>query len=304
MDIKYLPIVCIVFSLAVPALAEAVPSTVESGSAAVSSAAAASSGAGQQLEGFNLNGYTSTGKKAWDINGDKADISDTQINVTNVNANFYNPKDNANLTSKTGVIDKTNGDVHLQDDVVITSQERGTTMTTDSLDWKRNQDLVTTEDPVKIEDQQGTVTGVGLTAHPSLKTAQLNEDVKALINTTKDTASATSAQTVEITCTGPMQMDQARMYAVFNDNVVASEPSTGRRLYADKMQVWFDDKNKKIKKVICSGSVKVIQGNNVSYADEMVYNGADETLVMTGRPKLVFDTGDQNGKGMFQKMGK
>ena len=76
--------------------------------------------AAQQLQGFNLNGYTDTGKKAWEINGDKADISDTSIKVTKVNANFYNPKQNTNLTSDTGTIDKTNGDVHLQDDVVIT----------------------------------------------------------------------------------------------------------------------------------------------------------------------------------------
>ncbi len=254
----------------------------------------------QQLEGFNLNGYTSTGKKAWEINGDKADISDEKIDVTNVNANFYDPKQNANLKSRTGTIDKVNGDLHLQDDVVITA-ERGTTMTTDSLDWKRSQDLVTTDDPVRIEDEQGTVTGVGLKGHPNLKTAQLNEDIKAVINTNKDLKAP--AQTVEITCDGPMEMDQGRMYAVFNKNVVAMEPASGRKLYADKMEVWFDDKNKKIKKVICSGNVKVIQGNNASYADEMVYTGSDEKLIMTGRPKLVFDTGGESGTGMFQKVG-
>ncbi len=259
----------------------------------------------QQLEGFNLNGYTDTGKKAWEINGDKADISDENIKVTNVNANFYNPKQNANLTSKTGTIDKVNGNVHLQDDVVVVAQERGTTMTTDSLNWDRNQDLVTTKDLVTIEDQQGTVTGTGLTAHPTLKTAQLNEDVKAVINTAKDTASSvTSAQTVEITCDGSMQMDQMKIYAVFHDNVVAVEASTGRQLYADKMEVWFDEKNKKIKKVICTGNVKVVQGNNASYAEKMTYDGIDETLTMSGRPKMVFDTGDNKGKGMFQQLGK
>ena len=258
-------------------------------------------GPNQQFEGFNLNGYTDTGKKAWEINGDKADISDDKIKVTNVNANFYDSKQNANLKSRTGTIDKINGDVHLQDDVVITA-DRGTKMTTDSLDWKRNQDLVSTKDPVKIVDQQGTVTGIGLIGHPNLKKAQLNEDVKAVMKTAKDTAAA--SQTVEITCDGPMEMDQVKMYAVFNKNVVAVEASTGRQLRADQMKVWFDDKNKKIRKVICSGHVSVIQGNNASYADEMVYSGDDQKLTMTGRPKLIFDTGDGAGKGLFQKMGQ
>jgi LPS export ABC transporter protein LptC len=259
----------------------------------------------QQLEGFNLNGYTPTGKKSWEINGDKADISDAQIKVNNVNANFYNPKENANLTSKTGTINKTTGDVHLQDDVVITA-DRGTKMTTDSLDWNRNKDLVTTNDPVKIVDKQGTVTGTGLTGHPNLKQAQLNQDVKAVVSTAKDTASAAvkAAQTMQITCDGPMQMDQVKMYAVFNKHVVAVEASTGRELHADLMRVWFDDKSKKIKKVICTGNVSILQGENASYADEMVYNGDDETLVMNGRPKLVFDTGGSKGQGLFQKIGQ
>ena len=268
--------------------------------------AAEDTGPAQQLEGFNLNGYTDTGKKSWEINGDKADISDQQIKVTNVNANFFDPKQtakkDANLTSKTGTIDKVNGDMHLEDNVVITAADRGTTMTTDSLDWKRNQDLVTTDDPVKIVDQQGTVTGMGLRGHPTLKKAQLNSDVKAVINTAKDAAH--TAQTVEITCDGPMQMDQAKMYAVFNKNVVAIEASTGRQLRADTMYVWFDDKNKKIKKLICKGHVSVIQGNNASYSEEMIYDGVNQTLVMSGRPKLVFDTGDKTGSGIFQQMGK
>ena len=253
----------------------------------------------QQLEGFNLNGYTTGGKKSWEINGDKADISDDKIKITNVNANAFE-KQKVNLTSKTGVLSKTNGDVHLEDDVVITA-ERGTQMTTDSLDWSRNKDLVTTDDPVKITDDQGVVTGKGLTAHPTMKQASLNRDVKAVLNTAKDAA---PGQTATITCDGPMTMDQQKMYAVFNDNVAAVEDSTGRQMYADKMEVYFDDKQKKIKKVVCTGNVKVLQGDNVSYADQMIYDGENQELTMTGRPKLVFDTSKGKGDGLFPKMNK
>ena len=257
----------------------------------------------QQLQGFNLNGYNNTGQKTWQVNGDKADISDDKIKITNVDANFYG-KENANLTSKTGTIDKVNGEVHLQDDVVITA-DRGTQMTTDSLDWNRNKNLITTKDPVKITDEQGVITGKGLTAHSDLKQASINQDVKAVINTSSSskTLKPQDAQTVIITCDGPMKMDQLKMHATFTDNVIASEKSTGRRLYADKMDVWFDDKNKKIKKVICKGNVRVVQGTNASYADEMVYTGDDEKLTLTGRPKIVFDTNSTKGEGMFKAAG-
>ncbi len=261
--------------------------------------AAAQEGPTQQLEGFNLNGYTTAGKKSWEINGDKADISDDKIKITNVNANSFD-KQKTNLTSRTGTIDKTNGDIHLKDDVVITA-ERGTQMTTDSLDWSRNKDLITTRAPVRIVDERGVVTGTGLTAHPNMKQAALNQKVKAVLNTDKDLA---PDKTATITCDGPMQMDQLKMHAVFNINVVAIEKSTGRQLYADKVDVFFDDKNKKIKKLICTGHVKVVQGENVSYADQMIYDGESEQLTMTGRPKLIFDTSQGKGGGLFPKTAK
>lgn len=255
----------------------------------------------QQLEGFNLNGYTDSGKKSWEINGDRADINDESINVTNVNANFFDPKQNANLKSRTGVINKVSGDVHLQDDVVLTS-DRGTTMTTDSLNWSRNKDLVNTDDTVSIKDVKGTLTGTGLVGHPNLKQATLNQDITATINT--GDSKAPSGSLVEITCDGPMEVDQLKMTAVFNRNVVARELQTGRQLQADKMTIWFDDKNKKLKKVICSGHVIATQGNNSTYADEMIYTGDDEKLIMTGRPKLIFDTGSTTDNNLFDKIGK
>jgi LPS export ABC transporter protein LptC len=257
----------------------------------------------QQLQGFNLNGYNNTGQKTWEVNGDKADISEDKIKVTNVDANFFG-KEKANLTSKKGTIDKVSGQVHLQDDVVITS-ERGTKMTTDSLDWNRNQNLITTKDSVQITDKQGVVTGEGMTARSDLKQASINKDVKAIINTNGKTNKLgdNNSQKVTITCDGPMKMDQLHFHASFSDNVVALEESTGRELYADKMDVWFDDKSKKIKKVICKGHVKSVQGGNATYSQEMIYTGEDEQLVMTGRPKIVFDTGSSKGDGMFKGLG-
>ncbi|MBF0488996.1 MAG: hypothetical protein HQL15_00075 [Candidatus Omnitrophica bacterium] len=70
------------------------------------------------------------------------------------------------------------------------------------------------------------------------------------------------------------------------------------------MDVWFDEKTKKIKKVVCTGHVKSVQGQNVSYSEGMIYTGTDQKLIMTGRPKIVFDTGSTKGDGMFQKVGE
>ncbi len=260
-----------------------------------------SSPSGQQLQGFNLNGYSNAGEKTWDVNGTKADISDTNIKITNVDANFYGSQQ-ANLTADHGVINKTNGNVNLKDNVVITSKDRDTKMTTDSLDWNRNKDLVTTQDPVKIVDPQGVVTGIGMSAHPNLKKAQINKHVKAKMHTQPQ--GEPDDQVITVTSDGPMQMNQATMYAVFNIHVIAVEASTGRELHCDKMEIWFNQATKKIKKAICTGHVVAIQGPDISHADKMIYDGESQVLTMIGRPKILFVTGGDKGKGMFQSLNK
>jgi len=255
----------------------------------------------QQLQGFNLNGYDNEGNKTWDVNGAKADITENNIQITNVDANFYGKQD-ANLTADHGTINKTNGNVHLQDNVVITSVDRGTKMTTNALDWDRNKDLVTTQDPVKIVDEQGVVTGQGMSAHPNLKKAKINKNVKATVHTQPQ--GDPDDQIITVTSDGPMQMNQATMYAVFNIHVVSVEASTGRELHSDKMEIWFDSATKKVKKAICTGHVKAIQGPNVSFADKMVYDGATQVLTMIGRPKIIFDAGAGKGNDMFKSKGK
>ena len=262
--------------------------------------ATGTSASSQQLQGFNLNGYSNTGEKAWDVNGTKADISDTNIQITNVDANFYGSQQ-ANLTADHGTIDKTNGNVHLQDNVVITSMDRGTQMFTNVLDWNRNKDLVSTQDPVKIVDEQGVVTGQGMSAHPNLKKAQINKNVKAKMHT--QPKGEPDDQIITVTSDGPMQMNQTTMYAVFNIHVIAVEPSTGRELHCDKMEIWFNQATKKIKKAICTGHAKAIQGADISFADKMIYDGETQLLTMIGRPKIIFVTGGTKGKGMFQPVG-
>ena len=255
----------------------------------------------QQLQGFNLNGYNNNGERAWDVNGTKADISDTNIQITNVDANFYGSQQ-ANLTADHGTINKTNGNVHLQDNVVITSKDRGTQMTTDTLDWNRNKDLVSTKDPVKIVDDQGVITGQGMSAHPNLKKAQINKNVKAKVHTQPQ--GEPDDQIITVTSDGPMQMNDVTMYAVFNIHVIAIEPSTGRELHCDKMEIWFDQATKKIKKAICTGHAKAIQGPDISFADQMVYNGVTQVLTMIGRPKIIFVTGTAKGSSMLGPVGK
>lgn len=251
-----------------------------------------SSGVPQEIEGFNLVGYNDGGKKAWDIKGDKANILGDQVDVTNVDAYSYGEQE-VNIKARKGKLDKATGNVFLEKDVVITS-EGGARMTTNTLEWQRQKDLVRTTDKVMIEDDQMTVTGTGLQAHPDRRDARLQGDVTANIS-----AAATGDKNdnrIEITSDGPMEIVQAEQKAVFYDNVVAIELSTGRRLKADRMDVSFDEQSRRIKEIVCTGNVELHQGGNVSHSDSLVYKADEQKMTLTGRPKILIDPGQTDTK--------
>jgi len=234
----------------------------------------------QQFQGFHLQGYTDGGDKAWDLKGDTADILTETIEISNVDANQYG-QEKVNIKARTGILNKTSGDIQLHKDVVITS-ETGTRLTTDFLHWQKEKDLVETQDPVTLTGDGIMASGKGLSAHPGLRLAKLNQDVTVEIKPGPDSE---DVETVTITCDGPMEIDQKVNMAVFHDNVVAVQKD--RTLKADKMDVTFNPETKQIEKVICIGNVEIIQKGNATYAQKAVYDAREQTFVLTGQPKLI-----------------
>jgi len=248
----------------------------------------------QKFHGFNLQGYDETGEKAWNVNGDTADIIGNEVILSNVDANTFGEQ-KVNVTAKTGIVDQVSGKMRLEEDVVITSED-GKKLTTDSLDWNRNEDLVTTDDDVMITDERMVASGTGMRARPGLKTAKINEDVTVIIETEPEKEA--ESKTVTVTSDGPMIIDQAKSLATFEDNVVAVQAD--RVLKADRMEIYFDEKMNAVKEMICLGHVEIEQGENKSFADKAVYNAASQKLTLLGRPKLILLT---EGDSLFAASG-
>jgi len=248
----------------------------------------------QKFQGFNLQGYDDNGEKAWNVNGDTADIIGEEIILHNVDANSFGEQ-KMNVTAKTGTVNQTSGKMRLEQDVVVTSED-GKQLTTDTLDWNRDDDLVSTEDDVRITDVGMMATGTGMNARPGLKTARIHEDVTVMIDTApKDVE---ENKTVTITSDGPMEIDQALSLATFEDNVVAVQDD--QTLMADRMEIYFDSEMSTIDKMICTGNVRIQQGENRSYATKAVYSAKTQKLTLTGRPKLIMLT---EGGSLFATSG-
>lgn len=250
----------------------------------------------QQIEGLNLVGYSDAGKKSWDIKGETADIIGNKVNVTKVDANSYGDQD-TNLKAQKGQINRTTGNVHLENDVVITTKN-GAQMKTDVLDWNRGDNIVTTKSVVTLEDDTMKIKGQGMEAHPALKAAKLESNVTADIQA--ESKDQKKGNRIQITSDGSMEIDQMTQRAVFTDNVVAEELSTGRLLKADRMEVLFDLKSKKVKEIVCTGNVEVHQDKNVTHSDMLVYKADEQRTLLKGRPKLIIDAEGNDTSAVFK----
>lgn len=237
---------------------------------------------------FSLAGYTQKGKKSWEVIGKSADIFSDIVRLTSVNANVYGEEENINLVGDKGAYDKTSGKMHLQDNVIITTQSGGR-LITDSLDWDRASQRVTTSDVVNIEKQSLKARGKGLEGQPNLKKVFLKENVQVELREEGQGAGGAllvNKEPTVITCDGPLEIDYEKEIAIFNTNVQVNQKEQGD-MYADKMEAYFDFKNKKILRIKSMGNVKIVKGENTSYSEEAEYSAATKKMVLTGRPRLV-----------------
>lgn len=247
----------------------------------------------QQILDFELSGFGDQGKKTWEVKGNSADIFSDTVKLNDINAKVYGDQDNVNLVADSGVYDKANGKVHLEDNVVVTS-DTGAKLVTDSLDWQQDIQRVSSKDNVNITKDNLKAVGHGIEAEPNLKKVKLNEDVRVDIKNTdfsfapqenSGKSKKEAQEPVTITCDGSLNVDYEKQVAVFSKNVKVVH-SQGE-MYADKMTVSFDMKGKSIEKVESVGNVKIVNGENTTYSEAAVYTAKDKKVVLTGRPRLV-----------------
>lgn len=275
--------------------------------AAYTQTSSATESSDQQINDFSLAGYGEKGKKAWDLAGKSADIFTEVIKLNDVIGNMYGQDEDIKLTADKGDFNKTDGRMHLEKNVVITTS-KGAKLLTDSLDWDRKQQLVTTPDMVNIHRDNMVINAIGAKGNPDLKKVALEKDIKLDINPAKqdDSQFLDLKEKITITCDGPLEIDYDKNVAVFNNNVKVDRSDS--QIYSDKMDVYFTASNKtgsssegtkdakeasvglagnKIDKIIARGNVKVVRGENISYSEEAVYSSLDKKIILKGKPRLI-----------------
>jgi len=249
----------------------------------------------QQVGDFSLSGFGEKGKKSWDLSGKSADIFNNVVKLKKVVGNNYAPDDTINLTADKGDFDKKSGLVHLEDNVVITTAS-GSKLTTDTLDWDRKQQIVSTLDRVNVARQDINLSGQGASGQTALKQIVLEKDVRLDIHTLDKQVN--KKEKIMITCDGPLDIDYEKNIAIFNNNVKVEKPDL--IIYSDKMVVYFSPKQQdkapaqgvaaissSLNKIVALGNVRIIRGENISYSQEAIYTAIDKKITLTGQPQII-----------------
>jgi LPS export ABC transporter protein LptC len=257
----------------------------------------------QQIGDFSLSGYGEKGKKSWDLAGKSADILNEVVKLKEVVGNHYAEKDNINLTADDGDFDKKSGVVHLENNVVITTSS-GAKLTTNSLDWDRKQQIVSTLDRISLQRSDMNLTGEGARGQTALKQVALEKNVRLDIEPLNKQKG--KKEKIVIICDGPLEVDYEKNIAIFNNNVKVETPDL--TIYSDKMQVYFTPKDdtaksgegaavmsSSINKIVSQGNVRILRGENISYSQEATYTAVDKRIVLTGRPQIeIYQTENLN----------
>lgn len=253
----------------------------------------------QQMADFSLSGFAEKGRKSWDLTGEQADIATEVIKLNNIESNLYGDRENMKLTADRGDFDRLKGSLHLEKDVVITTSS-GVRLTTNSLNWDRKEQLVTTPDLVNIVKDDMVINGIGAQANTEFNKVNLEKDIRVQINNSP-LAGGPKKEKIEITCDGPLEVDYQENLAVFWNKV--NVQTQDGLIESDVMDVYFspakDSKKEprqaqaaqfggsKIDKIVARGNVKITRGQNVSFSEQAVYSAEDRKIILTGRPKLV-----------------
>ena len=249
----------------------------------------------QQIGDFSLSGFGDKGKKSWDLAGKSADIFSEVVKLKKVVGNNYAQNDTINLTADNGDFNKKSGLVHLQDNVIITTSS-GSKLTTDTLDWDRKQQIVSTLDKVNLARADMNLSGQGALGQTGLKQIVLDKNVRLDIQT--QDLQVNKKEKIVITCDGPLDVDYEKNIAIFNNNVKVDK--SDMTIYSDKMQVYFTPKQQNnvavggmaamsssVNKIVALGNVRIIRGENISYSQEAVYTAIDKKITLTGKPQII-----------------
>ncbi|MCG3176217.1 MAG: Lipopolysaccharide export system protein LptC [Candidatus Omnitrophica bacterium] len=169
--------------------------------------------------------------------------------------------------------------VFLDQNVTLRMQD-GTLIRTDKVEWSQEKGKMRTDQPVVVTRENVHLTGVGAVGEVSRNFIQLNRDI--VMHMQPDG---------KLTCDGPMKAYYGQNKMVFYRNVRAED---GRGiLTANRMDVLFEQDNKRIQQIVAIGDVMITRGTDTTHSRRAIYTPATGSLRLEGNPEITLHKGSK-----------
>jgi len=248
---------------------------------------------GQKINDFYLSNYKADGTRDWEIEGEKAVLGEDTVNIDTMQAKYYSEDDTLSMKSQKATLNKSNHNIHLENDVHIENKD-GIQLETNSLNWKKKENKVETDDWVDAQRQDLKIVAKGLNADTKFKNVNFEKNVEMTLSDKENM----HKKPTTIICDGPLDIEYTLGRAIFLNNVIF-ENEEGK-MFADKATVFFDTKEKKLLKVVAEGAVKIIKDENVTFANKATYLGKEERIVLEGTPRIIYFPQDNEETAFLQ----
>jgi len=247
----------------------------------------------QEVKDFSFVQYKEGGAEKWKLNGRSAEVLDNRVDIEYMSALSFGEGTMLKLKANKGIFDKGDNMVHLSDNVVVTSTD-GTKLTTDHMVWDADTKNVSTDGRVSIKRPDMEITGTGAVCDIEGKTAELKQDINARLVSDEPgiPGSVNGKDYTTITCDGPLELNYNQNRAFFHGNVKV-EDSKGN-IMADRIDVYFNPETRRVKCVVATGNVRIINGENVTYSEKAIYLVDQGRVILPNRPKLVIQNNGSN----------
>ena len=164
---------------------------------------------------------------------------------------------------------KNNVTLRLRDDTLVR---------TDRLEWAQGGGELRTDAPVFVDHQNTKIKGSGAYGLPNQSFIQINKTIEMTVNAT-----------TTITCDGPMKIYYRDNKAVFYRNVKVVD---GRGiLTARRMDVYFDNQEKKVTQIIALGDVVIERASDRTRSQRAIYTPSTGSLRLEGNPEVTLTKG-------------
>lgn len=233
----------------------------------------------EKIKDFYISNYNQDGSPDWEVKGKEAFVHDKHVDIDDMEAKYYSKDDTISIKSNKAKLDKDKMDVYLNDNVRVESKD-GVKLQTEVLNWERTNNKINTAEWVQVEKDSFQIKAKGLDGDTQFEKVDFQKEIEMQIPDKE------GKEFTVITCRGPLEIEYNKGTAVFNDSVIV-ENKEGK-LYADTATVFFDMEKKKMTKMVAEGNVRILRGENITFAKKATYFGDDGKIILEGQPRLIY----------------